>query len=290
MSRVNVKKFEVHPYSQNSTDLLVEACLFKIHILPSRNANLALFLNFLRFLGDHIPMSGGQSFAYTKREPLGVCAGIGAWNYPFQTCSWKCAPALACGNTLVYKPSPWAPITPVLLGEVLAAAGLPKGVFSVVQFAYLSRKLRLSQGEKETGEALISHPDVVKVSFTGSVTTGQRIMEVCSKTLKKVTLELGGKSPLIIFDDCDLENAVKGAMMANFPTQGEVCSNGTRVFVHKKIYDQFLQKLVKRTKNLKIGDPLEHGTLVGAMITKEHMEKVHQFVERAKQEASFSFW
>jgi aldehyde dehydrogenase family 9 protein A1 len=225
--------------------------------------------------GEHIPMSGGMNFAYTRREPLGVCGGIGAWNYPFQTCSWKCAPALACGNTFVYKPSPWAPLTPVVLAELLTLAGVPKGVVNIVQ------------GERETGEALVSSKDVAKISFTGSVPTGQRIMEVCAKNgLKKVTLELGGKSPLIIFDDCNMENAVKGAMMANFLTQGEVCSNGTRVYVHKKIYNEFLDKLIQRTKNLKVGDPFKDDTTVGATITKFHMDKVLNYVETAKKEGA----
>ena len=151
----------------------------------------------------------GGSWGYASREPLGVVAGVGAWNYPLQTCTWKVAPALACGNSFVYKPSPLAPLAAVVLGEVLQEAGLPDGVYNVVQ------------GEAETGALLSSHPDVDKLSFTGSVPTGTKIMEAGARGIKNVTLELGGKSPLIIFDDANIKNAVKGALMANFLSQGK---------------------------------------------------------------------
>jgi aldehyde dehydrogenase family 9 protein A1 len=224
--------------------------------------------------GDHIPMNG-QNFIYTRKEPLGVCGGIGAWNYPFQTCTWKCGPALAAGNAFVYKPSPWAPLTPVVLGEILTAAGVPKGIFNVVQ------------GERDTGEALCAHPEIAKISFTGSVPTGQRIMEVCAhRGLKRVTLELGGKSPLIIFEDADLENAIKGALNANYFTQGEVCSNASRVFVQRNLYDTFLQKVVERVKKIKPGNPLKDDTIVGATITEVHLQKILRYIESAKTEGA----
>uniref|UniRef100_H0WTP3 Aldehyde dehydrogenase domain-containing protein n=1 Tax=Otolemur garnettii TaxID=30611 RepID=H0WTP3_OTOGA len=161
--------------------------------------------------GEHIQLPGG-SFGYTRREPLGVCVGIGAWNYPFQIASWKSAPALACGNAMVFKPSPFTPVSALLLAEIYTKAGVPPGLFNVVQ------------GGAATGQFLCQHRDVAKVSFTGSVPTGTKIMEMSAKGIKPVTLELGGKSPLIIFSDCDMENAVKGALMANFLTQGEVCT------------------------------------------------------------------
>ncbi|XP_016397610.1 aldehyde dehydrogenase family 9 member A1-A-like [Sinocyclocheilus rhinocerous] len=160
--------------------------------------------------GQHIQLPGG-SFAYTRREPLGVCVGIGAWNYPFQIAAWKSAPAMACGNAMVFKPSPMTPVTAVMLAEIYKEAGVPDGLFNVVQ------------GGAETGGLLCHHPMVAKVSFTGSVPTGKKVMEMAAKGVKQVTLELGGKSPLIIFKDCELENAIKGALMANFLTQGEVC-------------------------------------------------------------------
>ncbi|XP_078497518.1 4-trimethylaminobutyraldehyde dehydrogenase isoform X1 [Lissotriton helveticus] len=221
--------------------------------------------------GQHIQLPGG-SFAYTRREPLGVCVGIGAWNYPFQIACWKSGPALACGNAMVFKPSPFTPLSVVLLAEIFAEAGVPPGLFNVVQ------------GGASTGEFLCKHPDVAKVSFTGSVPTGSKIMEMAAHGIKPITLELGGKSPLIIFSDCVLENAVKGAMMGNFLTQGEVCCNGTRVFVQREILDKFTEEVVKQTKKIKIGDPLLEGTRMGPLINQPHLQKVLGFIKKAKEE------
>lgn len=223
--------------------------------------------------GQHVQLPGG-SFAYTRREPLGVCAGIGAWNYPFQIASWKSAPALACGNAMVFKPSPVTPVTAVLLAEIYAQAGAPQGLLSIVQ------------GGQETGRLLCQHPDIAKVSFTGSVSTGKKIMEMASQGLKPVTLELGGKSPLLIFSDCDLENAVRGALMANFLSQGQVCSNGTRVFVQKDILPEFVEEVVKRTKAIEIGDPLLETTRMGALVSRPHLNKVLSYVNQAKKEGA----
>ncbi|XP_061551264.1 4-trimethylaminobutyraldehyde dehydrogenase B isoform X2 [Phycodurus eques] len=223
--------------------------------------------------GQHVQLPGG-SFAYTRREPLGVCVGIGAWNYPFQIAAWKSAPALACGNTVVFKPSPVTPVTAVTLAEIYAEAGAPEGLFNVVQ------------GGQETGSLLCHHPDVAKVSFTGSVSTGQKIMEMASKGVKPVTLELGGKSPLLIFEDSDLENAVRGALMANFLSQGQVCSNGTRVFVQGHILHEFVDKVVKRTQAIEIGDPLLESTRMGALVSRPHLDKVLAFVAQAKEEGA----
>ncbi|XP_053734427.1 4-trimethylaminobutyraldehyde dehydrogenase A [Synchiropus splendidus] len=223
--------------------------------------------------GQHIQLPGG-TFAYTRREPLGVCVGIGAWNYPFGIAAWKSAPALACGNAMVFKPSPMTPVTAVLLAEIYKEAGAPDGLFCVVQ------------GGAETGSLLCYHPKVAKVSFTGSVPTGKKVMEMSAKSVKQVTLELGGKSPLIIFKDCELENAVKGALMANFLTQGQVCCNGTRVYVEREIMPKFLEEVVKRTKAIPVGDPLLEGTRMGALISKPQLEKVLGYVEQAKKEGA----
>lgn len=223
--------------------------------------------------GKHIQLPNGN-FAYTRREPLGVVAGIGAWNYPFQICTWKSTPALACGNTIVFKPSPLTPLTAVLIAEIFSEAGLPDGALNIVQ------------GGGVTGHLLSSHPGVDKVSFTGSVPTGKKVMADASTGVKHVTLELGGKSPLLIFGDADLENAVKGAMMANFLTQGEVCSNGTRVFVEKSILNEFLDKLVERTKNIKVGDPMDPDTQMGALISEEHLLKVLEYVNIGRNEGA----
>ncbi|XP_056148888.1 4-trimethylaminobutyraldehyde dehydrogenase B [Lampris incognitus] len=223
--------------------------------------------------GQHVQLPGG-SFAYTRREPLGVCVGIGAWNYPFQIAAWKSAPALACGNSMVFKPSPVTPVTAVMLAEIYAKAGAPEGLFNIVQ------------GGQETGSLLCHHPDVAKVSFTGSVPTGKKIMEMAAKGVKPVTLELGGKSPLLIFQDSDLENAVKGALMANFLSQGQVCSNGTRVFVQNQILPNFLEEVVRKTQAIEIGDPLLEGTRMGALVSQPHLDRVLGFVDQAKKEGA----
>jgi betaine-aldehyde dehydrogenase len=221
--------------------------------------------------GEHYQLKG--AFAYTRREPLGVCVGIGAWNYPVQIACWKSAPALACGNAMIFKPAELTPRTAAVLAEVYTEAGLPPGVFNVLQ------------GDARTGELLVRHPDVAKVSLTGEVGTGKRVMADAAGTLKHVTMELGGKSPLIVFSDADLDNAVAAAMMGNFYTQGEVCTNGTRVFVHDSIHDAFVERLAARTQRMVVGDPLDPATHVGALISAEHMQRVLGYVERGKAAA-----
>lgn len=216
--------------------------------------------------GEHITLP--DAMVYTRREPLGVCAAIGAWNYPLQIACWKVAPALACGNTVVFKPSELTPLSAFALAEALTEAGLPPGAFNVVC------------GDARTGRALVAHPDVAKVSLTGEATTGQAVMAAAAGTLKRVTLELGGKSPLVIFDDADLDEAVAGALLANFYTQGEVCSNGTRVFVHEAIHDEFVRRFVARAAALRLGDPLDPATQVGSLISPDHLAKVEGLVAR----------
>ncbi|ELI5412166.1 betaine-aldehyde dehydrogenase [Vibrio parahaemolyticus] len=219
--------------------------------------------------GEQQPLNENQFF-YTRREPLGICAGIGAWNYPIQIAMWKSAPALAAGNAMIFKPSEETPLTALKLAEIYSEAGLPDGVFNVVQ------------GDYRVGQMLTAHPDIAKVSFTGESGTGKVVMGDSAKTLKQVTMELGGKSPLIVFDDAKLDDAVSAAMVANFYTQGEVCTNGTRVFVHESIYDDFVAQLKTRTEKLVVGDPLDENTQIGALISKEHESKVLSAIERAK--------
>jgi betaine-aldehyde dehydrogenase len=222
--------------------------------------------------GDHYDL--GTAFAYTRREPLGVCAGIGAWNYPIQIACWKSGPALACGNSMVFKPAHLTPTTAVKLAEIYTEAGVPDGVFNVVH------------GFGSVGAALSTHPKVAKVSLTGSVATGKRVMAAAAETLKKVTMELGGKSPLIIFADADLDNAVSAAIMGNFYTQGEICSNATRVFVEESLVAPFLARLQERVAKMRIGDPLDPDTHVGALISEEHMNKVLTYIETGKREGA----
>ncbi len=216
--------------------------------------------------GQHVTLK--NAFAYTRREPLGVCAGIGAWNYPIQIACWKSAPALACGNAMIFKP---AELTPLWLAEIYAEAGLPAGVFNVVQ------------GDAAVGRMLTAHPRIAKVSLTGEVATGRAVMADAAATLKKVTMELGGKSPLIVFADADLENAVSAALIGNFYTQGEVCTNGTRVFVERPLVAAFLDRVVERTRRLRIGDPMAPETEIGALISAAHRDRVLSYIEAGKR-------
>ena len=211
-----------------------------------------------------------STFYISKREPLGVCAGIGAWNYPIQIACWKSAACLAAGNSMVFKPSEETPLSVLKLAEIYTEAGMPPGVFNVVQ------------GDYRVGQYLTRHPRIAKISFTGESGTGKKIMADAAGTLKELTLELGGKSPLIIFNDADIDNAVSGALLANFYTQGEVCTNGTRVFVQSDIYDKFVEKACERSKKIKLGDPMNLDTQMGALISSKHLDKVMSYIDKAK--------
>ena len=223
--------------------------------------------------GEHIPLPDGN-WAYTRREPLGLCVGIGAWNYPTQIACWKGAPALACGNAMIFKPSEVTPLCALKVAEILIEAGLPPGLYNVIQ------------GLGDVGATLVSDPRVDKVSLTGSVPTGRKVYASAASQMKHVTMELGGKSPLIIFDDADLENAVSGAILANFYSTGQICSNGTRVFVQRKIQDAFLERLVERLGQAVIGDPQDETTNFGPMISQRQMDIVLEYFEKAKNEGA----
>ncbi|PAJ73406.1 betaine-aldehyde dehydrogenase [Pseudoalteromonas sp. NBT06-2] len=208
-----------------------------------------------------------DDFYYTRREPLGICAGIGAWNYPLQIACWKSAPALACGNVMIFKPSEETPLGALKLAEIFTEAGIPDGVFNVVQ------------GAGDVGVWLTHHPEIAKISFTGEVGTGKKVMAAAANTLKDVTMELGGKSPLIIFNDADINNAISAAMIGNFYTQGEICTNVTRVFVQKSVYPTFIEKLIKRTsQNIIAGDPMDPNTNFGALISAKHRDLVEKYI------------
>ncbi|MBT4213217.1 MAG: betaine-aldehyde dehydrogenase [Porticoccaceae bacterium] len=223
--------------------------------------------------GEHIPLPDGN-WAYTRREPLGLCVGIGAWNYPTQIACWKGAPALACGNAMIFKPSEVTPLCALKVAEILIEAGLPPGLYNVIQ------------GLGDVGATLVSDPRVDKVSLTGSVPTGRKVYASAASQMKHVTMELGGKSPLIIFDDADLENAVSGAILANFYSTGQICSNGTRVFVQRKIQDAFLERLVERLGQAVIGDPQDETTNFGPMVSQRQLDIVLEYFEKAKNEGA----
>ena len=213
--------------------------------------------------GEQVPLRD-SSFFYTRREPLGVVAGIGAWNYPIQIALWKSAPALAAGNAMIFKPSEVTPLSALRLAEIYTEAGVPSGVFNVLQ------------GPGRTvGQWLSEHPRIEKISFTGGVETGKKVMASAAlSSLKEVTMELGGKSPLIVFPDADIERAADIAVMANFFSSGQVCTNGTRVFVHAAISDIFQAAVLERVARIRLGDPTDPSTNFGPLASFAHMEKV----------------
>jgi betaine-aldehyde dehydrogenase len=220
--------------------------------------------------GEHIPM--GEDWVYTVREPLGVCVGIGAWNYPTQIACWKGAPALACGNAMIFKPSETTPLCALKVAEILHEAGLPAGLYNVVQ------------GLGDVGASLVNDPRVDKVSLTGSVPTGKKVYAAAASGMKHVTMELGGKSPLIVFDDADIENAVGGAINGNFYSSGQVCSNGTRVFVHKNIKEVFLKRLSERLEGATLGNPLDEAVNFGPMVSERQMNIVLDYIAKGQDE------
>ncbi len=222
--------------------------------------------------GETIPLGG--DFAYTIREPLGVCAGIGAWNYPSQIACWKAAPALALGNAMVFKPSEVTPLGALKLAEILIEAGMPAGLFNVVQ------------GRGEVGAALATDPRIAKVSLTGSVPTGAKVYAAAAAGMKHVTMELGGKSPLIVFEDADLDSAVGAAMLGNFYSSGQICSNGTRVFVQRSVKEAFLSRLAARTAKIVAGDPLADETQFGPLVSAAQHDKVLGYIEKARAEGA----
>ncbi len=222
--------------------------------------------------GEHIQL--GEDWVYTRREPLGVCVGIGAWNYPTQIACWKAAPALACGNAMVFKPSEVTPLGALRLAEILREAGLPAGVFNVVQ------------GMAAAGAQLVTDPRIAKVSLTGSVPTGKRVYAAAAAEIKHVTMELGGKSPMIVFGDADIENAVSGSILGNFYSSGQVCSNGTRVFVHKSVRERFLARLSERLQAVVIGDPRDEATTFGPMVSEGQMNIVLNYIEKGQREGA----
>lgn len=224
--------------------------------------------------GTQIPMRP-TAFAYTRREPLGVCAGIGAWNYPIQIALWKSAPALAAGNAMVFKPSEVTPLSTLRLAEIYSEAGLPDGVFNVVL------------GDARTGALLTAHPDIKKISFTGSVPSGKKVLaQAAATSLKASTLELGGKSPLIIFKDADLDRAADIALMANFFSSGQVCTNGTRVFVQKSVQAELEARIMQRMAYIRPGNPLAADTNFGPLVSQAQLDKTLHYIDQARSQGT----
>ncbi len=229
-----------------------------------------------KIAGETIPVSkGGEAFAYTLREPIGVCGQIIPWNFPLQMLAWKVAPALAAGNTIVLKPAEQTPLTALRFAELTREAGLPNGVFNLITGFGVG-----------AGSSLVEHPDVDKIAFTGSVEVGKAIMHEAANTLKRVSLELGGKSPNIIFADSDLETAAKYALGGIFFNQGEMCTACSRIMVEASAYDEFMSVLTSRAAKMVAGDPLHPKTRLGALISQQHLDRVLGYVDIGSKEGA----
>src|SRR5919112_2471657 len=224
--------------------------------------------------GETVPVKGNY-LTYTLREPIGVVAAIVPWNFPLLLAAWKVAPALACGNTVILKPASQTPLTALSLGEIALEIGLPPGVLNV-----------LTGPGSTLGQAIVEHPGIDKIAFTGDTSTGKGIMRAAADTLKKITLELGGKSPNIVLPDADLDAALRGATTGIFYGKGEVCAAGSRLLVDRSIKDEFMEKLAVRTKKMVAGDPLDPKTRYGSLASKKQLETVQRHVDTAKKEGA----
>ncbi|MBV9086981.1 MAG: aldehyde dehydrogenase family protein [Acidobacteria bacterium] len=250
-------------------------------IFESRYVDMPMVCDVLRYYAGWATKIHGETinsfenaFTYTLREPVGVVGAIVAWNFPLTLASWKLGPALACGNTVVLKPAEQTPLSALRFGELALQAGIPAGVLNIVT------------GGPETGKALVRHNGVDKVAFTGSTMVGKEIMRSIADSLKRVTLELGGKSPNIVFADSDMNSAVKGAINGIFFGKGEVCCAGSRLFVERKVQDEFLEKLAAQAKKMQPGDPLDPKTRLGAIVSQEQMNTVLGYIESGKREGA----
>ncbi|MGH7699617.1 MAG: aldehyde dehydrogenase family protein [Gemmatimonadales bacterium] len=243
---------------------------------------LTLTVNTLRYYagwadkiaGDTLPVDG-SFFVYTLREPVGVVGAIVPWNFPLNIASWKFAPALAAGCTVVLKPASETPLTALAFAEIAAEAGFPPGAFNVVP-----------GGGSTAGAALVRHPEVDKIAFTGSTEVGRQIMRMAAETNKRVTLELGGKSPNIVFADADLKAAVRGAQTGIFYGKGEVCAAGSRLLVERSVHDQVVEQLAANAQKLTVGDPLDKNTRLGALVSKRQQETVLGYIQRGVDEGA----
>jgi len=250
-------------------------------IFESRYVDLPMVIDVLRYYAGWATKIHGETvnsfetaFTYTLREPVGVVGLIVPWNFPLLLASWKLGPALACGNTVLLKPAEQTPLTALRLGELVIEAGFPAGVINILT------------GGPATGRAIVEHPGIDKIAFTGSTAVGKEIMRGAADTLKRVTLELGGKSPNIVFADSDIGNAVKGAINGIFYGKGEVCNAGSRLFLESKLKDEFTEKLVARAAKMRPADPLDPKTRMGAIVSHDQMQTVLGYIEAGKKDGA----
>src|ERR1041385_5403703 len=248
-------------------------------IFESRYVDMPMVADVFRYYAGWATKIHGETvntfsnaFTYTLREPLGVVGAIVAWNFPLLLASWKLGPALACGNTVVLKPAEQTPLTTLKFGELVIEAGFPAGVVNILT------------GGPDTGKAIVAHSGIDKIAFTGSTAVGKEIMRGAADTLKRVTLELGGKSPNIVFADAEVDNAIKGAINGIFYGKGEVCNAGSRLFLEGKLKGEFTEKLVARASKMRPADPLDPKTRLGAIVSQEQMQTVLNFIDAGKKD------
>ena len=247
--------------------------LAKVMDIPRARDNFSFFATAILHESSLAHKTGEEAINYTYKSPIGVVGCISPWNLPLYLFSWKIAPALAAGNCVVAKPSEITPMTAYMLSEICVEVGLPAGVLNIVHGLGL-----------KAGSAIVAHPVITAISFTGGTKTGQGIARVAAPMFKKLSLELGGKNPNIIFADCDFEKMLRSTVSSSFTNQGEICLCGSRIFVERPIYEKFRTAFIEKVKNLKVGDPLEDGIRMGALVSQGHKEKVLSYIKLAKEE------
>lgn len=279
-SRVLIKISEL---LESNLDMLAQAeskdngkplTLAKTVDIPRAASNFRFFANAItQFASESHDSTGHNAINYTLRQPIGIVGCISPWNLPLYLFTWKIAPALAAGNCVIAKPSEVTPVTAYLLGQICTEAGLPRGVLNIIHGLGTS-----------AGQAIVEHPDIKAISFTGGTSTGAHIARVAAPMFKKLSLELGGKNPNIIFADCDYEDMLNTTLRSSFANQGQICLCGSRILVESKIYEQFKADFVTKVKTLKVGDPSDPNTKLGALVSKAHLKKVLGYIEKAKDE------
>jgi aminomuconate-semialdehyde/2-hydroxymuconate-6-semialdehyde dehydrogenase len=247
--------------------------LARVVDIPRASANFRFYASAIVNYATHAHISSDKGLNYTIREPIGIAGCISPWNLPLYLFTWKIAPALATGNCVIAKPSEITPMTAYLLSKICQEAGLPAGVLNIVH----------GYGHK-VGEAIVSHELIPAISFTGGTHTGKKIASIAAPMFKKMSLELGGKNPNIIFEDCDFDQALKTTLSSSFANQGQICLCGSRIYVQKAIYDKFVQAFVAKVNRMEVGDPLDEGTKTGAVVSEDHMNKVLSYISLAKEE------
>jgi aminomuconate-semialdehyde/2-hydroxymuconate-6-semialdehyde dehydrogenase len=241
--------------------------------IPRASANFSFFATGIMHFSSESHQMEDKAINYTLRQPLGVVGCISPWNLPLYLFTWKIAPALAAGNCVIAKPSEVTPVTAFLLSKICMEAGLPPGVLNIIHGTGPS-----------AGEAIVTHPDIKAISFTGSTRAGERIVSLAAPKFKKLSLELGGKNPNIIFADCNFEKMIKTSIQSSFSNQGEICLCGSRIIIEESIFEKFKNEFVERAKQLTVGDPLDEKTKQGAIVSKMHFDKIRNCIETAKQE------